>query len=108
MATGFGDMQGLLRQAQDMQRKLQDVQRSLGEQTVEGSAGGGAVKVVVSGNQDVVSVKILPAAVDPTDVETLEALVAGALKQAMQAARQLREREMQKVTGGLNLPGMGF
>ena len=108
MATGFGDMQGLLRQAQEMQRKLQDVQRSLGEQTVEGSAGGGAVKVVVSGNQDVVSVKILPAAVDPTDVETLEALVAGALKQAMQAARQLREREMQKVTGGLNLPGMGF
>lgn len=108
MATGFGDMQGLLRQAQEMQRKLQDIQRSLGEQKVEGSAGGGAVRVVVSGNQDVLSVKILPAAVDPADVETLEALVAGAVKQAMQAAKQLRDREMQKVTGGLNLPGMGF
>lgn len=108
MATGFGDMQGLLRQAQEMQRKLQDVQRSLGEQQVEGSAGGGAVRVVVSGNQDVLSVKILPAAVDPADVETLEALVAGAVKQAMQSAKHLRDREMQKVTGGLNLPGMGF
>ena len=108
MATGFGDMQGLLRQAQEMQRKLQDVQRSLGEQQAEGSAGGGAVRVVVSGNQDVLSVKILPAAVDPADVETLEALVAGAVKQAMQSAKQLRDREMQKVTGGLNLPGMGF
>lgn len=108
MATGFGDMQGLLRQAQEMQRKLQDIQRSLGEQQVEGSAGGGAVRVVVNGNQDVLSVRIQPAAVDPADVETLEALVAGAVKQAMQAARQLRDREMQKVTGGLNLPGMGF
>ncbi len=108
MATGFGDMQGLLRQAQEMQRKLQDIQRSLGEQRVEGTAGGGAVRVVVNGNQDVLSVKILPAAVDPADVETLEALVAGAVKQAMQAAKQLRDREMQKVTGGLNLPGMGF
>lgn len=108
MATGFGDMQGLLRQAQEMQRKLQDIQRSLGEQKVEGSAGGGAVRVVANGNQEVLSVKILPAAVDPSDVETLEALVAGAVKQAMQAAKQLRDREMQKVTGGLNLPGMGF
>lgn len=108
MATGFGDMQGLLRQAQEMQRKLQEIQRSLGEQQVEGSAGGGAVRVVVNGNQDVLSVRIQPAAVDPADVETLEALVAGAVKQAMQAAKQLRDREMQKVTGGLNLPGMGF
>lgn len=108
MATGFGDMQGLLRQAQEMQRKLQDIQRSLGEQRVEGTAGGGAVRVVVNGNQDVLAVKILPAAVDPADVETLEALVAGAMKQALQAAKQLRDREMQKVTGGLNLPGMGF
>jgi DNA-binding YbaB/EbfC family protein len=108
MATGFGDMQSLLKQAQDMQRRMQEAQRSLGERILEGSAGGGAVKAFVNGNQELQAVKIDKAAVDPDDVETLEDLVTGAVKQALASAKELRDKEMGKVTGGMNLPGMGF
>lgn len=108
MATGFGDMSSLLKQAQDMQRRMADAQRQLGERILEGSSGGGVVKAFVNGNQELQAVKIQKAAVDPEDVDTLEDLVTAAVRQAMQAAKELREREMSKVTGGLNLPGMGF
>jgi DNA-binding YbaB/EbfC family protein len=108
MATGFGDMQSLLKQAQDMQRRMQDTTRALGERVVEGSAGGGAVKAWVNGNFELQGVKIQKAAVDPSDVDTLEEMVAAAVRQALQQAKELRDREMAKVTGGLNLPGMGF
>ncbi|GDY01023.1 nucleoid-associated protein [Planctomycetota bacterium] len=108
MAPGFGDMQSLLKQAQDMQRRMQETKRSLAERILEGSSGGGAVKVYVNGNLEVQAVKILPAAVDPSDVDGLEDLVTTAVRQAMTAARELQDREMQKVTGGMSLPGMGF
>lgn len=108
MVSGFGDMQSLLKQAQEMQRRMQDAQRSLGERILEGSSGGGAVKAYVNGNQELQAVKIQRAAVDPADVETLEDLVTTAVRQALVAAKELREREMAKVTGGLNLPGMGY
>jgi nucleoid-associated protein EbfC len=108
MASGFGDMQSLLKQAQEMQRRMQDTQRSLGERILEGSSGGGAVKAYVNGNQELQAVKIQKAAVDPNDVDTLEDLVTAAVRQALLAAKELRDREMGKVTGGMNLPGMGF
>lgn len=108
MSTGFGDMQGLLKQAQEMQRRMQDAQRGLGERIVEGTAGGGAVKVFVNGNMEVQAVKIQKAAVDPEDVDGLEDLITAAVRQALTAAKSLRDREMAKVTGGMNLPGMGF
>jgi DNA-binding YbaB/EbfC family protein len=108
MANGFGDMQSLLKQAQDMQRRMADAQRSLGERILEGSSGGGAVKAYVNGNQELQAVKIDKAAVDPDDVETLEDLVTTAVRQALAAAKELRERETGKVTGGMNLPGLGF
>ena len=101
-------MQSLLKQAQDMQRRMQDTMRALSERVLEGSAGGGAVKAWVNGNLELQGVKIVKAAVDPNDVDTLEEMVAAAVKQALQAAKELRDREMAKVTGGLNLPGMGF
>ena len=108
MASGFGDMQSLLKQAQEMQRRMQDTMRALGERTLEGSAGGGAVKAFVNGNQELQAVKIDKAAVDPDDVETLEDLVTAAVRQALTAAKELRERETAKITGGMNLPGFGF
>jgi len=108
MASGFGDMQSLLKQAQDMQRRMQDTVRSLSERILEGSSGGGAVKAYVNGNQELQSVKIDKAAVDPDDVETLEDLVTTALRQALAAAKELRDKETSKVTGGMNLPGLGF
>jgi DNA-binding YbaB/EbfC family protein len=108
MVSGFGDMSSLLKQAQMMQKKMQDTERELGERIVEGTAGGGAVKVFLNGMQEVQAVKIDKAAVDPDDVETLEDLVTAALRQALGSSRELRQREMSKITGGLNLPGLGF
>jgi len=108
MATGFGDMSSLLKQAQEMQRRMQDATRALGERILEGSSGGGVVKAYVNGNQELQAVKIQKAAVDPNDVDTLEDLVTAAVRQALQAAKELRDKEMSKVTGGMNLPGMGF
>lgn len=108
MSTGFGDMQSLLKQAQEMQKRMQDTTRALGERIVEGTAGGGVVKVFVSGNMEVQAVKIDKSAVDPTDVDGLEDLVTVAVQKAMASAKELRDREMSKVTGGMNLPGFGF
>ncbi|MGK0304192.1 MAG: DNA-binding YbaB/EbfC family protein [Planctomycetota bacterium] len=108
MASGFGDMQSLLKQAQDMQRRMQDTVRSLSERILEGSSGGGVVKAYVNGNQELQSVKIDKVAVDPDDVETLEDLVTTAVRQALAAAKELRDKETGKVTGGMNLPGLGF
>ena len=64
MASGFGDMQSLLKQAQDMQRRMQDTTRALSERTLEGSSGGGVVKAYVNGNQELQSVKIDKQAVE--------------------------------------------
>ncbi|MCA8950061.1 MAG: YbaB/EbfC family nucleoid-associated protein [Planctomycetes bacterium] len=108
MATGFGDMSSLLKQAQEMQRRLQETQKLLDERVIEGTAGGGAVRVQVNGNMQLVGVKIEPAAVDPSDVGALEDMVAGAMRQALSQAKTLRDAEMGKVTGGMNLPGLGF
>ena len=108
MAAGFGDMQSLLKQAQDMQRRMQEMQQALAAQVLEGTAGGGAVTVCITGDQELKSIKIDKAAVDPGDVEALEDLVTVAVRQALAAAKQLREEQTAKVTGGMNLPGMGF
>ncbi|HEB51658.1 MAG TPA: YbaB/EbfC family nucleoid-associated protein [bacterium] len=108
MASGFGDMQSLLKQAQDMQRRMQETMRSLSERVLEGTSGGGAVKAQVNGNQELLSIQIDKAAVDPDDVETLEDLVTAAVRQALAAAKDVREAETAKITGGMNLPGLGF
>ena len=101
-------MSSLLKQAQQMQKRMQDTEKNLQERIVEGTSGGGAVKVYVNGMQEVQAVKIDPEAVDPEDVEGLEDLVTTAVRQAVSASRALREKEMGKVTGGMSLPGMGF
>lgn len=105
---GFGDMGGMLRQAQKMQKEMARVQADLKERVVEGSAGGGAVKAFVNGQQELVSLKIDPAAVDPQDVSMLEDLVMAAVQNGLKASRELMAAEMQKVTGGMGLPGLGL
>jgi hypothetical protein len=108
MAAGFGDMSNLLKQAQEMQKKMKSAESGLSERIVEGTSGGGVVKVYLNGMQEIQGVKIQPEAVDPDDVEGLEDLIMTAVRQAIGASRELRDREMGKVTGGMNLPGMGF
>ena len=108
MPAGFGDMNSLLKQAQEMQKRMQEAERDLGERILEGTAGGGVVKVYVNGLQEVQAVKIDKEVVDPEDVDTLEDLLTAAFRQALVASKELRQKETGKITGGMNLPGMGF
>jgi DNA-binding YbaB/EbfC family protein len=99
-------MANLQRMAQQMQQEMLRIQTELETLTVDGSAGGGVVKAVVTGKQEIVSVTIDPAAVDPSDVEMLQDLIVAAVNDALRASRQVAEEKMAAVTGGLRLPGM--
>ena len=99
-------MANLQRMAQQMQQEMLRIQTELETMTVDGSAGGGVVKAVVTGKQELVSVTIDPAAVDPSDVEMLQDLIVAAVNDALRASRQVAEEKMAAVTGGLRLPGM--
>lgn len=103
---GFGDIGSLLRQAQKMQREVRRVQDELREKIVEGTSGGGAVKASVNGAKEVVGIKIQKEVVDPADPGMLEDLVVAAIAAAMKRADELQKAEMDKVTGGLNIPGL--
>ena len=96
----------ILRRAQQMQQRLAKVQEELEQETMEASAGGGAVTAVVSGKQQLQSIKIDPAAVDPQDVTMLEDLVLAAVNEAMNKAQQLAADRMGAITGGMNIPGL--
>jgi DNA-binding YbaB/EbfC family protein len=99
-------MASLQRMAQQMQQEMLRIQTELETLAVDGSAGGGVVKAVVTGKQELVSVTIDPAAVDPSDVEMLQDLIVAAVNDALRASRQVAEEKMAAVTGGLRLPGM--
>ena len=96
----------LLKQAQQMQAQLAKVQEELEKTTVEASAGGGAVKVVVNGQQKLCSIKISPEAVDPDDVAMLEDLVMAAVNEGMEQAQGIAASQLSSITGGLKIPGM--
>jgi DNA-binding YbaB/EbfC family protein len=100
---GMGNLQ---RMAQQMQQEMLRIQSELEAATVSGSAGGGVVSATVTGKQELVSLTIDPAAVDPSDVEMLQDLVVAAVNDALRASRELAEEKMAGVTGGLRLPGM--
>ncbi len=96
----------MMRQAQRLQAQLQKVQQELEEMTVEGSAGGGVVKVTVTGKQTVESVFIDPEAAE--DIDLLQDLVAAAVNDAFAKTQEIAAKKMGAVTGGLNIPGLGF
>ena len=99
-------MANLQRMAQQMQQEMARIEGELRDAQVDGSAGGGVVRAVVTGKQELVSVTIDPSAVDPADVEMLQDLVVAAVNDALRASRELAEEKMAVVTGGLKLPGM--
>jgi DNA-binding YbaB/EbfC family protein len=97
-------MRNLQSMALQMQQEMERIQGELAEATVEGSAGGGAVRAVVTGKQTLVSLAIDPGAVDPDDVEMLQDLVTAAVNDALEASRRLAEQKMgalSSLTGGL-------
>lgn len=101
------DLGSLMKQAQQMQGDMKKLQEELKERIVEGTAGGGAVTAMANGAGELVAVKLDADVVDPEDVETLEDLVLVAANQALKEAKEMAEKEMGEITGGLGgLPGM--
>ncbi len=101
-----GNMQQLARQAQKLQQQMAKMQEELDAREFEASSGGGMVNVKINGKKEVLSVKIKPEAVDPDDVEMLEDLILAAVNEALRQANETVEREMGKLTGGMNMPGL--
>ena len=99
-------MGDLAKMAQRMQADMAKAQAELAEATVEGSAGGGAVKIVLTGTQEIRGITIAKDAVDPDDVETLQDLVQAAFKDALAKSRELAAQRLGSVTGGLKIPGL--
>ncbi|ADL11583.1 YbaB/EbfC family nucleoid-associated protein [Acetohalobium arabaticum] len=100
------DMSKMMKQVQKMQSQMEDVQEELAEKKVEATAGGGVVKVVANGQQEIVDISIEPDAVDPDDVEMLEDLILAATNEAMRKVQDMASEEMGKLTGGMNIPGL--
>lgn len=101
-----GNMANMMKQAQRMQAEMARVQDELKDERVEASIGGGAVKVVMTGELVVEAVTIDPSAIDPDDVAMLEDLVTAAVNEAIRQAQDTAQRKMAAVTGGLNIPGL--
>ncbi|OPY59180.1 MAG: Nucleoid-associated protein [Pelotomaculum sp. PtaU1.Bin035] len=101
-----GNMNKMMKQVQKMQQDMMKLQEELKGRTVESTAGGGVVKVVASGNNEIISIEIKPEAIDPEDVEMLQDLVLAAVNEALKKAQEMVSREMGKLTGGLNIPGL--
>ena len=98
--------QKMLKQVQEMQKQMAKAQEELANETVEASAGGGMVKVVVTGGLEVREVHIDPAAVDPDDVEMLQDLVTAATNEALRAAQELAQQKLGGATSGIDLPNI--
>jgi nucleoid-associated protein EbfC len=100
----MSDMNEILRQAQEVQRKLLEAQEELAGTEVEGSAGGGMVTAVVSGSGEITALTIAPDAVDPDDVEMLQDMVTAAVNDALRRRRELEQERLGGLAGGLGLP----
>jgi len=103
MAKGMGNM---MKQAQKLQSKIFKLQEELADRTVETTVGGGMVKAVANGKQELLSIKIDPEVVDPNDVQMLEDLIAAAVNDVLKKSQEMVSEEMTKLTGGFNIPGI--
>jgi hypothetical protein len=100
---GMGSM---MKQAQQLQARMLKLQEELAGRTVESAVGGGMIRVVANGRQQIVSVHIEKEVVDPNDVEMLQDLILAAVNDALAASQEMVSSEMGKLTGGLNMPGL--
>ena len=103
---GPSNMQGMIKQAQKMQEQMTQLQAELDEREYSAAAGGGAVTATVSGKREITKLEIKPEVVDPEDVEMLTDLITAAVNEALRTAAETSENEMNKVTNGLNVPGL--
>jgi nucleoid-associated protein EbfC len=98
----------IMKQAKKMQERMGQLQQELEMKTIEAQAGGGMVKVVVNGKFEVVSLKIEKEVVNPDDIEMLQDLIAAAVNEGIRKSQEMAAQEMAKITGGMNIPGMGM
>lgn len=105
---GFGGGMGggMLGQIQKLQQEMAKAQEALAEETLEVTAGGGAITIVVTGNQRVRSIKLQPEVVDPADVEMLQDLLVAAVNEAIERSQTHAAQKLQGLTGGLGIPGL--
>lgn len=96
----------IMKQAQKMQKQMMEIQEELANRSVEASVGGGVVTVVANGQQQILSIRIEPEVVDPNDVDMLQDLILAAVNEALRKAQELMTSEMNKLTGGLKIPGL--
>lgn len=96
----------IAKMAQQMQTQMAQAQAELKEMTLEATAGGGAVRVVVTGAQEIRAIEIDPSAVDPAEVEMLQDLVMAAVNDALARSKELERERMASVAGGMGLPGL--
>lgn len=96
----------MMQQAQKLQAQMEKAQEDLGNLTVEASSGGGAVTVVMTGQQKIQSVKISPEVVNPEDVEMLEDMVLTAVSEALNKSQEVAAKQIGAITGGLKIPGL--
>jgi DNA-binding YbaB/EbfC family protein len=109
MAMNQPNMQAMLKQVQQMQAEMMKAQEQLSDEVVEASAGGGMVKVKITGGLEVKEIRIDPDAIDPEDAEVLQDMVLAAVNEAIRAAQELAQSKLGGITGGmsgLGLPGM--
>jgi hypothetical protein len=97
-------MNKAMKQIQKMQADMKKMQAELEFKRISATVGGGMVEAVVDGNRRIVEIKIAPEVVDPEDIETLQDLLQAAVNEALRKAEELVAEEMQKITGGLQLP----
>ena len=100
---GMGNM---MKQAQKLQSKMLRMQEEMAEKTVEVTSGGGMVKVMANGRQQILSIQIEKEVVDPDDIEMLQDLILAAVNDALLKSQEMVSAEMSKLTGGLNIPGL--
>lgn len=103
MTQNFGN---IMKQAKKIQEKMAQMQAELETKTVEASAGGGMVAVVVNGKFEILSLKVDKEVVNPEDVEMLQDLIIAAVNEGVRKAQEMTASEMSKITGGFNIPGM--
>ena len=96
----------ILKQAQEMHAKISQLQEEMANKTVEASAGGGMVNIVMNGKQQVLSIRIDPEVVNREDIDMLQDLMAAAVNEAIRKSQEMMSEEMKKITGGLSIPGM--
>lgn len=106
MFEGIGNISGLLKQAMSVKGKIEELKESLGNESIDASAGGGMVNVVMNGRFEVLSLTIDPEVIDKDDPEMLQTLIRAAINEATRKTQDLVKERMTEITGGIDIPGL--